>query len=78
MATFLAEEHTMRHFRESWMPQNMIRTSYKKWADSGKKIGINVIKISCVKFGKRPQKPLSAETLAKLDEIMAEAEKRYQ
>ena len=45
---------------------------------AAKKIGINVIKIPCVKFWQKAQKPLSAETLAKLDEIMAEAEKRYQ
>lgn len=76
---FLAEEHTMRHFRESWMPQNMIRTSYEKWADSGKK-DWNQRNKDIVReiLAKGPQKPLSAETLAKLDEIMAEAEKRYQ
>ena len=57
----------------------MIRTSYEKWADSGKK-DWNQRNKDIVReiLAKGPQKPLSAETLAKLDEIMAEAEKRYQ
>ena len=32
---FIAEEHTLLHFREHWRPQLMDRHNYAEWVDKG-------------------------------------------
>jgi trimethylamine--corrinoid protein Co-methyltransferase len=34
---FLAEEHTLKHYRRGWSPRFMDRCNYETWADDGKR-----------------------------------------
>lgn len=74
---FLAEEHTMNHFRERWVPTNFVRTTYDKWAADGKKDLKDRAKEKVKEIvAKGIRKPLAPEVLAELDVIVAKAEKK--
>lgn len=76
---FLAEEHTLNHFKESWMPDTMIRTSYDKWQDAGGKDLNERYKVKVKEILEQgPEKPLNAEVIKEMDAIVAKAEKVYQ
>lgn len=78
-SNFLGEEHTIRHFRESWVPRDFIRSTHEKWTASGSKdfyARANEKVKGIIAAGSR--KPLSPEVLAELDAIVEKAEKRYQ
>ena len=34
---FLTSRHTLKHFRENWMPELLCRSAYEKWEMEGKK-----------------------------------------
>lgn len=75
---FVTEEHTVDHFRETWIPTNFSRTSYEKWAADGSKdfaTRANEKVKEILKQG--PRKPLAPKVLAELDAIVAKAEEKY-
>ncbi|KAF5030146.1 Glycine betaine methyltransferase [anaerobic digester metagenome] len=74
---FLAEEHTLNHFRENWVPQDFIRVNYETWKAEGKKDFFTRAneKVKAI-IERGIVEPLPAEVSAKLDEIIAVAEKR--
>lgn len=75
---FLGEEHTMKHFRENWVPTNFVRTSYDKWAADGKRDFKDRAKEKVKEIlAQGPRKPLSPQVLAELDTIIERAEKKY-
>ena len=72
---FLGEEHTVRHFRENWMPRDVIRTSREKWEQEGAlDLGARLNRRVCEILAVGPQHPLNEAVKAELDRIMATAE----
>lgn len=75
---FLAEEHTLKHFKESWMPEVFLRASYEKWQDGGGKDlnGRYQDKVKAI-VAQGPEKPLDTAVLKEMDAILAKAEESY-
>ena len=72
---FLGEEHTVTHFRESWMPEVFARTNYQKWKADGEKD----LRSRCVEkvdsiVAAGPRKPRDPELLEELDAIVKACE----
>ena len=76
---FLAEKHTLRHFKENWYPTLMDRSMYESWlGNGGKRLGEVVNeKVREILATYEPE-PLSEDVKAKLVMIIEEAEKRSQ
>jgi trimethylamine--corrinoid protein Co-methyltransferase len=75
---FLKAEHTFRHFRtEFWQPTIMERRAYDSWkADGGKDTAQRVHEKLTDILENHKVEPLSDEVTAKIDTIIAAAEKR--
>lgn len=75
---FLAEVHTLQHFRENWVPKTLIRTSYENWQAAGAKDWNERCKDSVrAILAKGSQVKLNEDVVAQFDEIMAKAEAYY-
>ena len=75
---FLAEEHTFRHFRsEFWQPTLLERRNYESWeADGCKDMAQRVHEKLELILDTHEVEPLSDDVIAKIDAIVASAEKR--
>lgn len=75
---FLAEPHTVKHFREAWTPSVFERRNYEAWSADGKKTARQrcIEKVDEI-VNAGPTKPLAPEVIAKLDEIVKAAEAKY-
>lgn len=76
---FLAEDHTLRHFKENWYPELMDRRNYESWLEKGRKRLGDVVneKVREILATYEPE-PLSEKVRAELVTIIEEAEKRSQ
>ena len=71
MNQFIAEEHTIDHYKERWMPDIFFRDGYDAWARAGKKD----LRDRCTErvdaiIEKGPKKPRDPELLKELDRIV--------
>ncbi len=75
--SFLGDEHTARHFRESWQPELSDFNSYSAWEEAGSKTMGDRIpgKIRRLLEEHRPL-PLDVAADKKIDEIIARAQER--
>ncbi|HWR42705.1 trimethylamine methyltransferase family protein [Sporomusa sp.] len=75
--TFLAEEHTFKHFKESWQPSVLMSQPREEWEAAGKKdLGDRLnAKVKEI-IAQGTQNPLSDKVMEQLDEILARAEAR--
>ena len=75
---FLAEDHTLKHYKaESWFPKLMDRTRWQDWQTGGRKtMGDRAQrKLGDILDSHKPA-PLTPEAQARIDAILAAAEKR--
>ena len=75
---FLAEEHTFKHFRtEFWTPTLLERRNYESWEGDGSKDMAQRVheKLQTI-LDTHEAEPLCDEVIAKIDAIVAAAEKR--
>ena len=72
---FLAEEHTLRHFREIWYSKLINRDIYENWVRDGSKPLGKVLneKVKWILENHKPE-PLSEEVKGKIKEILERAE----
>ena len=76
--TFIAEEHTLRHFRqELWFPELLDRNFWEKWANEGK----SDMRTRCVEMKDRILKKHTVQTLdtavlKDIDKLMNDAKKQ--
>jgi len=70
---YLAEEHTVRHFRNWWYPELLDRKTYEDWVNSGRKSYGNRLrdKLSDILRNHRPSL-LPSGTVKELDEFESE------
>lgn len=75
---FLSEEHTFRHFRnEFWQPTLLERRNYESWeADGSKDMAQRIHEKLQIILDTHEPEPLSDDVIAKIDAIIASAEKR--
>lgn len=71
---FLAEEHTLKHFREIWYPKLINRGNYENWLRDGSKPLSKVLneKVKWILKNHKPE-PLSDEVKRKIKEILERA-----
>jgi len=75
---FLAEEHTLKHYRrESWFPRLMDRTRWQDWANGGKRSMADRAqeKLNGILDSHKPA-PLPASAQSEIDGVLAAAERR--
>ncbi len=76
---FLAEEHTMKHFREEfWTPECLDRDNYKTWVKKGSKTYAQKVneRVRDILANHEPQK-LPEDVLEKLNQLLEEAEAKF-
>ncbi len=74
---FLAEEHTLRHFRKNWFPTLLDRSNYTAWCENGKlTLGARAASRAKELLETHKPAPLPAEVAARLAAIVARAERR--
>jgi trimethylamine--corrinoid protein Co-methyltransferase len=74
---FIAEKHTMDHFREFWVPGLLDRQNYEAWAGEGKpNLGDRIrSKVNNLLSEHNPE-PLSANKMADIKALIQAAESR--
>jgi len=74
---FLGQKHTIRHFKELWMPSLSDPRPYQAWAKDGSK---DVVKVAAERVRKilseHRVEPLSGEVQGKFQQILREGEER--
>ncbi len=74
---FLAQDHTLLHFRENWFPKLMDRNNYETWVEKGKKtLGQRANERVREILETHAPEPLPEEVRGKLEAIIERAEKR--
>jgi trimethylamine--corrinoid protein Co-methyltransferase len=74
---FLADDHTLRHFRANWMPALLDRTNYDRWAESGKlSLGDRAAARARQLLEQHQPEPLPAGVAERLAAVVARAEER--
>jgi trimethylamine---corrinoid protein Co-methyltransferase len=73
--SFLAEEHTVRHFRgELWFPQLLDRRFFQSWADDGMRdMASRCRELKDRLLREHVPTPLTADTLKSVDKLLADA-----
>jgi trimethylamine--corrinoid protein Co-methyltransferase len=72
---FLAEEHTLKHFRENWFPSLLDRSNYSAWCENGKlSLGDRAAARARELLETHKPTPLPAELADRLATIIARAE----
>ncbi len=72
---FLGETHTFDHFRDFWNLTVINRDRYQMWEEKGKTTYKERLRIRAHQLlSEHQEKPLPSDVMAKLDEIVAEAE----
>jgi len=74
---FLIEEHTLKHFKETWYPKLINRDTYENWVRDGSKPLGEVLneKVKWILENHKPE-PLPEEIKGKIKEILKKAEKK--
>jgi len=74
---FLAEKHTLRHFKEIWYPKLINRDTYGNWVRDGSRPLGKVLneKVKWILENHKPE-PLSEEVKGKIKEILEKAENK--
>ena len=76
-STFLAHEHTFRHFLEHWRPSLVPRQKYEAWDAGGRKTTFDYTKERIREIlATHEPKPLPQAAKKKIDEIIARARER--
>lgn len=78
---YLYEEHTMKHFRNHWMPTLMDRNSYETWEEQGSKtMKDRIIEKTrdLIENHEGPINKVPAKANEEIDKILEQAEKRQQ
>ena len=75
--SFLAEEHTLRHFRsELWFPQLLDRRFFQSWADDGKQdMAARCRTMKDRLLREHEPTPMSDDTLRAVDQLLADAKR---
>ena len=74
---FLGDEHTARHFRETWQPELSDFNSYDAWSAAGaKSMGQRAREKALQIMGTHQPVPVSAEAEQEIERILRDAEKR--
>jgi trimethylamine--corrinoid protein Co-methyltransferase len=74
---FLAEEHTLKHFRKNWFPTLLDRSNYSAWSENGKlTLGARAASRAKELLETHKPAPLPAEVASRLAAIIARAEQR--
>jgi len=75
--SFLAEEHTLRHFRsELWFPQLLDRRFFQSWADDGKQdMAARCRAMKDRLLREHEPTPMSDDTLRAVDQLLADAKR---
>jgi trimethylamine--corrinoid protein Co-methyltransferase len=74
---FLEQEHTLRHFRENWLPTLLDRTNYDTWARNGKlTLGDRAADRARKLLETHHPEPLPADVAERLVAVIARAEER--
>lgn len=74
---FLAQAHTLLHFRKNWFPKLMDRNNYETWVEKGKKtLGQRANETVREILETHAPEPLPEEVKGKLEAIIERAEKR--
>jgi trimethylamine--corrinoid protein Co-methyltransferase len=74
---YLAEEHTLKHFRRNWFPALLDRSNYSAWREAGRlSLGDRATARARELLETHKPTPLSAEAAEGLAAIVARAEKR--
>jgi len=76
---YLYEDHTMKHFRNHWMPTLMDRNSYEDWEQQGKKtMKDRVLEKTrdLIENYEGPQKKVPEKANKEIEKILEEAEER--
>jgi trimethylamine--corrinoid protein Co-methyltransferase len=74
---FLADDHTLRHFRANWMPALLDRTNYDTWAEKGKlTLGDRATAHAQKLLEQHTPEPLPPSMAERLARIVARAEER--
>ena len=74
---FLEQEHTLRHFRENWLPTLLDRTNYDTWARNGKlTLGDRAADRARKLLETHHPEPLPADVAERLAAVVARAEER--
>ncbi len=74
---FLAEKHTLKHFKETWYPKLINRDTYENWVQNGSKPLGKVLneKVKWILENHKPE-PLSEEVKGKIKEILERAKRK--
>jgi len=76
---FLADDHTLRHFRENWMPKLLDRSNYDTWVANGRlTLGDRALQRARHLLATHTPEPLPDGVAAELAAIVARAEQRVQ
>jgi trimethylamine--corrinoid protein Co-methyltransferase len=74
---FIADEHTLKHFRGGWFPRLLDRQNYAAWASDGKQtMGDRLNKRVKEILAEHVPEPLPSETAGRIKEIICAAESR--
>jgi trimethylamine--corrinoid protein Co-methyltransferase len=74
---FLAEEHTLKHFRRNWFPTLLDRSNYSTWCENGQlSLGARAAARARELLETHKSTPLPAEVADRLATIIARAEER--
>ncbi|MCS7261070.1 MAG: trimethylamine methyltransferase family protein, partial [Anaerolineae bacterium] len=76
---FLADDHTLNHFRENWMPKLLDRSNYTTWVAGGRlTLGDRALQRARHLLQTHTPEPLPEDVAEKLAAIVARAEQRVQ
>ena len=74
---YLAEDHTLRHFRENWYPSLLDRTSYDQWVEEGRlTLGDRAAARARTLLETHEPEPLRLDVAQQLAAVVARAEAR--
>jgi len=78
--SFLAEEHTVRHFRsELWFPQLLDRRFFQSWADDGQRdMAARCREMRDRLLREHVPTPMDRETLRAVDQLLADARRHLE